>query len=198
MLREIRECFRMRRIFQRRHEHIARLLNHEFTQMSTNQPSLIGVHSCKFVVMKTVCMISIAIALFLSISHFNVSAGRFQDPGQQEKQKEKEKEEPKVSGDLGSQGNPVRCSGPPGERAYLNRLRCESGKAPKYFRVGSFGKGPYGHILDGYNVKCEDKDPVTVFMDMYHDHVETQPVPGFTIVNDAPKTSIASTSKQRR
>ena len=97
-----------------------------------------------------------------------------------------EKEEPKVTGEFGSKGNPVRCNGPRGERAYLSRLRCADGKAPAFNRIGSFGKGPYGHILDGYNVKCEDKDPVTVFMDMYHEHVEKEPVPGFTIVNDEP------------
>jgi hypothetical protein len=140
--------------------------------------------------MKTACVISIALALLLSINPFSVNADA--NYATQEQEPKKEKEEPKVSGDLGSQANPVRCSGPPGERAYLNRLRCENGKAPKYFRIGSYGKGPYGHILDGYNVKCEDKDPVTVFMDMYHDHIEKEPVPGFTIVNDAPKTSIAS------
>lgn len=128
--------------------------------------------------MRTACVISIALALFLSLITFSTKA-----TGQQE-QKEKQDQEQKVSGDLGSQGNPVRCSGPPGERAYLNRLRCSDGKAPKYHRIGSFGKGPYGHILDGYNVKCEEKDPVTVFMDMYHDHVEKEPVPGFTIVNN--------------
>lgn len=137
--------------------------------------------------MKTAYRISIVLALFLSFNPFSISAGMFYTTGQQEKKKEKEDPEPKVSGELGSKGNPVRCSGPPGERAYLNRLRCSDGKAPKYFRLGSYGEGPYGNILDGYNVKCEEKDPVTVFMDMYHNHVEKEPVPGFTIVNDEPK-----------
>lgn len=105
---------------------------------------------------------------------------------QQEKKKEKDEPEAKVSGELGSKTNPVRCSGPPGERAYLNRLRCSDGKAPKYHRIGSYGPGPYGKIIDGYNVKCEEKDAVTVFMDMYHDHVEKEAVPGFTIVKDEP------------
>ena len=131
--------------------------------------------------MRTACLISIAVALFFSLNPFS-TAGRFDAIAQQEQQKEKE--EPKVSGELGSKTNPVRCSGPYGEREYLNRLRCSDGKAPEYFRVGSFGKGPYGHILDGYSVKCEEKDSVTVFMDMYHKHVEKEPVPGFTIVDD--------------
>lgn len=30
----------------------------------------------------------------------------------------------KISGELGSKTNPVRCNGPSGERAYLSRLRC--------------------------------------------------------------------------
>lgn len=139
--------------------------------------------------MKTACVISIALALFLSFSPVSIGSGEFYVTGQQEKEKKKEKEdqEPKVSGELGTKGNPVRCSGPPGERAYLNRLRCSDGKAPKYHRLGSYAPGPYGNILDGYNVKCEEKDPVTVFMDMYHDYVEKDPVPGFTIVNDEPK-----------
>ena len=135
--------------------------------------------------MRTACILSIAVALFLSFSSFS-SAGPFYATAQQEKKKEKDEPEAKVSGELGSKTNPVRCSGPPGERAYLNRLRCSDEKAPKYHRIGSYGLGPYGNIIDGYNVKCEDKDAVTVFMDMYHDHVEKEPVPGFTIVNDEP------------
>ena len=136
--------------------------------------------------MRTACVTSIALALFLSFNPFSIGIGRLGVIGPQEK-KEKEDQEPKVSGELGSKGNPVRCSGPPGERAYLNRLRCSDGKAPTFFRLGSYGKGPYGHILDGYKVECEGKDPVTVFMDMYHNHVEKEPVPGFTIVNDEPQ-----------
>jgi hypothetical protein len=54
---------------------------------------------------------------------------------------------------------------------------------PEFSRIGSFGIGPYGHILDGYRVKCEVSDEVTVFMDMYFpDYVEKDAVPGFTIV----------------
>ena len=144
--------------------------------------------------MKIVCVISLAVALFLSFKPSSSSAGRFEARKQQEQEKKKEKEkekekddsDAKVSGELGSKENAVQCSGPPGERAYLNRLRCSDGKAPKYFRVGSFAPAQDGHILDGYNVKCEEKDPVTVFMDMYHDHVEKEPIAGFTIVNDEP------------
>ena len=147
--------------------------------------------------MKTAGMIALTVALFLSLNPFSSSsASSFQDPPpqekpkekppekEQEKKQEKEESEAKISGELGAKTNPVRCNMPRGERAYLNRLRCADGKAPAYHRIGSFGIGPYGNILDGYNVKCEEKEPVTVFMDMYHEHVEKEAVPGFTIVND--------------
>jgi hypothetical protein len=84
---------------------------------------------------------------------------------------------------LGSMQNPVRASMPPGERAYLDRLRCPDGRAPRYERQGSGGDSPYGNIIDYYAVQCAGAEPVSVIMDMYHrGHVETRPVPGFTIV----------------
>jgi hypothetical protein len=84
---------------------------------------------------------------------------------------------------LGSRANPVRASMPPGQRAYLERLRCSDGNAPAFERGGSVGAGPYGTILDVYQLRCLGGQPATadVYMDMYHDHVETRPVPGFTI-----------------
>ncbi|HZI20051.1 MAG TPA: hypothetical protein VEY09_15810 [Pyrinomonadaceae bacterium] len=98
--------------------------------------------------------------------------------------KEKDVAEEKVSGPLGAKTNPVRCEGPRGERQYLSRLRCPDGEPPQFSRIGSFGAGPYGNILDGYRVKCEGSDETTVFMDMYHrGHVEREAVPGFTIVD---------------
>jgi hypothetical protein len=136
--------------------------------------------------MRTLWIISTSVGLFLSFNGVSSRAVQVGTTAQQQQQKEKDDSETKVSGDLGSKTNPVRCSGPPGERAYLNRLRCSDAKAPTYYRLGSYGKGPYGYILDGYSVKCEKKEPATVFMDMYHDHVEKEPVPGFTIVNDEP------------
>jgi hypothetical protein len=90
---------------------------------------------------------------------------------------------------LGSRENPVRASMPPGQHAYLRRLRCGDGRAPQFSRVGSYGVGVYGNIIDGYRVSCGDAAPgnVEVFMDMYHPgHVEERPVPGFTIVPSAP------------
>lgn len=101
------------------------------------------------------------------------------------KDEEKEKDESgkKVSGPLGAKTNPVRCESPRGERAYLSRLRCPDGERPTFARIGSFGPGPYGNIIDGYMVKCEGREEATVFMDMYHEgYVEKEAVPGFTIV----------------
>lgn len=85
---------------------------------------------------------------------------------------------------LGSASNPVRASMPPGQRAYLARLRCSDGSPPAYQRGGSVGTGPYGKIMDVYELKCAAGQPATaaVYMDMYHNHVEDRPVPGFTIV----------------
>lgn len=80
---------------------------------------------------------------------------------------------------LGTNANPVRCQGPRGERYYLARLVDPDGAEIDFERIGSFGAGPYGNILDGYSVKLGDKT-VTVFMDMYHDgFFEDRPLPGF-------------------
>ena len=85
---------------------------------------------------------------------------------------------------LGSEANPVRSSMPPGERAYIARLRCSDGKAPEIVSRGSTGTGPFGNILDLYSLRCAGGTPATaeVYMDMYHDHVEARAIPGFTIV----------------
>ena len=85
---------------------------------------------------------------------------------------------------LGSEANPVRSAMPPGERAYIARLRCSDGNAPEIVSRGSTGDGPYGNILDRYSLRCASGTPSTaaLYMDMYHDHVETRPAPGFTIV----------------
>lgn len=85
---------------------------------------------------------------------------------------------------LGAFENPVRANMPPGQRAYLRRLRCSDGQAPSFEREGNFGSGPYGSIVDGYRVDCGDAEPgeVMVYMDMYHRHVENEAPPGFTII----------------
>ena len=87
---------------------------------------------------------------------------------------------------LGTRQNPVRTDMPRGQHAYLRRLRCSDGNAPTYRRAGSGGAGAYGSIIDIYELNCEGGSPseATVIMDMYHrGYVETEAVPGFTIVN---------------
>jgi ankyrin repeat protein len=86
---------------------------------------------------------------------------------------------------LGSFSNPVRCDGPEGEREYLNRLFAPDGTPVSFHRVGSFGAGPYGNLLDGYEVHAVQAQAM-VYMDMYHSgHVEAAAVPGFNVVSIA-------------
>jgi hypothetical protein len=138
---------------------------------------------------KQLCLIVVALAMAtFTDTHVGSSEGVLLRQAQSGKQKDEEKgrgeSDKKVSGALGTKTNPVRCDDPKGERQYLSRLRCPDGKRPEFSRIGSFGVGPYGNILDGYRVKCEGRDEVTVFMDMYHEgYVEKEAVPGFTIVD---------------
>ena len=89
-----------------------------------------------------------------------------------------------LSAPLGARGNPVRADGPPGEREYLRRLRCPEGGATLFKRLGSVGEGPYGRIMDIYDLWCTEGDrSVQVYMDMYHpSHREHRPVPDFIIL----------------
>ena len=86
-----------------------------------------------------------------------------------------------ISGELGSESNPVRVLMPEGEREYLHRLRCDNGAPPAFERRGSAGFGPYGKILDIYTVECPNKSS-TIYMDMYHCSEEREPIAGFQIV----------------
>lgn len=85
---------------------------------------------------------------------------------------------------LGSAENPVRVNMPPGQRAYLSKLRCSDGKAPKFSRDGSAGLSPFGNIMDIYTVVCENAQPEesAIYLDMYHPkHKEKRAVEGFTM-----------------
>ena len=84
---------------------------------------------------------------------------------------------------LGSKDNPVRVNMPVGERAYLDQLRCVTGEAPSYFRGGNVGVGPFGYIVDLYQVTCPGSDAIPIYMDMYHETSEPRPVPSFTMAN---------------
>ena len=140
--------------------------------------------------MKKVCLVTVMAVAMVTLGGSHVRSAengllrQDRSGGQKENGKEKDESAKKVSGALGAKTNPVRCEDPKGERQYLSRLRCPDGDRPAFSRIGSFGVGPYGNILDGYRVKCEGSDEVTVFMDMYHEgHVEKEAVPGFTIVD---------------
>ena len=90
---------------------------------------------------------------------------------------------------LGANEKPVRAAMPPGQQAYLRRLRCSDGRTPSFNRVGNVGLGVYRNIVDHYRVDCGAAAPgrVDVYMDMYHrGYVEDRPVPGFTIVPAGP------------
>jgi hypothetical protein len=86
---------------------------------------------------------------------------------------------------LGSKENPVRVSRPEGQRAYLASLLCADGKTPAFSRVGNFGVGVFGNIVDGYEVTCAGSTPekTIVMMDMYHaGRTESRTIEGFTKV----------------
>ena len=68
-----------------------------------------------------------------------------------------------------------------GQRAYLARLRCPDRKRPKVLGRGLGPPSPFGGVGDSFGVTCAGTRH-QIEMDMYHDHVEPRPVPGFTIV----------------
>jgi len=85
---------------------------------------------------------------------------------------------------LGSRENPVRVGGPDGERAYIARLRCSDGNAPRVGQRANMGVGAFGSIVDGYPMDCGSAAPgqTILLMDMYHDeHRENRAPPGFTL-----------------
>lgn len=82
---------------------------------------------------------------------------------------------------LGSTGNPVRVYQPAGQRAYLQSLVCSDGLRPTFRRIGNVGPGPYGSIVDAYEVRCETAS-YRVMLDMYHPgYIERRAIPGFTL-----------------
>jgi hypothetical protein len=85
---------------------------------------------------------------------------------------------------LGTTANPVRVGGPVGERAYIARLRCSDGTAPKVGSRSSAGAGAFGTIVDVYPLDCGSSGPgrFDLVMDMYHDeHSEDRAPAGFVI-----------------
>lgn len=85
---------------------------------------------------------------------------------------------------LGSRENPVRVGGPEGERAYLGRLRCANGTAPRVGARSSAGVGAFGTVVDSFALDCGAAAPGqrALLMDMYHEeHAEDRAPPGFSI-----------------
>jgi len=90
---------------------------------------------------------------------------------------------------LGSFQNPVLTRGPSGQAEYIARMRCPDGSAVRVLRRGSTGGGPHGHIIDGYQLRCEALGTNhLVHMDMYHGEGdrERRPVAPFTVLQEHP------------
>lgn len=82
---------------------------------------------------------------------------------------------------LGTLDNPIRVGGPVGERAYLARLRCADGAAPRIGARREAGTGAFGSVVAAYDLACAGSEARVVF-DMYHEeHVENRAPPGFTL-----------------
>jgi hypothetical protein len=82
---------------------------------------------------------------------------------------------------LGTVENPVRVGGPEGEHAYLGRLRCADGAAPRIGARREVGVGAFGSVVAAYELGCGPQTSRVVF-DMYHEeHVETRAPAGFTL-----------------
>jgi hypothetical protein len=83
---------------------------------------------------------------------------------------------------LGTVDNPVRVGGPDGERAYLARLRCADGAAPRIGARRSAGVGAFGSIVGAVEIACGASGGRLVF-DIYHqEHVESRAPAGFTLL----------------
>jgi hypothetical protein len=96
---------------------------------------------------------------------------------------------------FGSAKNPVRADGPQGQQAYIARLRCAGGEAPRVVNRQNIGIGIYGTIGDRYDVACNGQPNQIIVLDMYHDWVENRAVPGFTIEAAYPPPSVSGLSR---
>src|SRR3954470_7996678 len=64
---------------------------------------------------------------------------------------------------LGTIENPVRVGGPEGERAYLARLRCPDGGAPRIGARREAGIGAFGSVVAAYELSCAGADGRLLF-----------------------------------
>lgn len=83
---------------------------------------------------------------------------------------------PKVDSVDGSSGrfgydasNPIPVGGRTEREKYLAGLHCPCGEAFQYRRIGSFGTGPDGHVVDGYFLSCcKGSHQIKLYFDIYH------------------------------
>ncbi len=90
---------------------------------------------------------------------------------------------------LGTFQNPVLSRGPSGQAEYIARMRCPDGAPVKVMMRGSKGGGPHGHIIDGYQLRCEALGTNhVVYLDMYHGEGdrERRAVAPFTVLQEHP------------
>jgi hypothetical protein len=83
---------------------------------------------------------------------------------------------------LGSAQNPIRVAGPQGERAYLARLRCPGGAAPRIGPRAEGGVGAYGSVVSAYDLSCGNAVSRLLFDIYQEEHVETRAPAGFSYV----------------
>jgi hypothetical protein len=81
---------------------------------------------------------------------------------------------------LGSAENPIRVAGPEGERAYLARLRCPGGAAPRIGPRREGGVGAYGSVVSAYELGCGDGASRLLFDIYQEENAETRAPAGFT------------------
>ncbi|MBV9929552.1 MAG: hypothetical protein JO013_01245 [Alphaproteobacteria bacterium] len=85
---------------------------------------------------------------------------------------------------LGTLQNPVRVGGPEGERAYVARLRCADGKAPRMGIPRPGGADGYGSVADLVPLDCGAAAPgrTEIAVDLYfEEHREERAPDGFAL-----------------
>ena len=92
--------------------------------------------------------------------------------------------QPRTLGKLSTPGHiwDIALDGSPtGERAYLARLRCAGGAAPRVGARGEGGVDAFGTLAGVYEVACGGT-AARLYFDMYHEeHVEDRAPAGFTL-----------------
>lgn len=83
---------------------------------------------------------------------------------------------------LGTVQNPIRVAGPNGARAYLARLRCTDGTAPKIGGETPGAIGAFGTLTTLFPVTCGSGPGAPLAFDFYQEEYrETRAAPGFSL-----------------